>query len=126
MSNIFFWKMIHEIWWRYYCQTLFKNIKTEHIFESAFYSFMQLVFIVCQVEDYQNIFKLSSGSLAFTSYNSFSKNKRRSGTSLTALFSVWFLKKIFLLLYYTTSPNSILGFPLLCEILRNMCNVTVC
>ena len=34
-------------------------------------SFMQLVFIVCKVEDYQNILKLSCRLLAFTSCNTF-------------------------------------------------------
>ena len=32
---------------------------------------IQLVFMVCQVEDYQNILKLSFRSLAFNSYKAF-------------------------------------------------------
>ena len=36
---------------------------------------IQFVVIVCQVEGYQNVFKLSCRSLAFTSYRSFLKNK---------------------------------------------------
>ena len=68
----------------------------EHISRSIAYSFIQLLFIVCQVEDYRNILKLSCGSLAFTSYKTFLKNKKRSGTSLPASFSgLFFLKKIF-------------------------------
>ena len=55
--------------------------------------FIKSVFIVCQVEDYRNILKLSFRPLAFTSNKAFKKNKKRSGTSLPALFSTWFLKK---------------------------------
>ena len=56
---------------------------------------------LCQVEDYGNILKLSSRPLAFTSYKAFSKNKKRSGTSLPASFSAWFLKKnIFIIIFY--------------------------
>ena len=54
---------------------------------------MQFAFIVCQVEDYQYIFKLSYRPLAFTSYKALLKNKKRSVTSLLASFSTWFLKK---------------------------------
>ena len=50
-------------------------------------SFIQFVFIVCQVEGYRNILKLSCKSLAFTSYDTFLKNKKWSGTSLLASFS---------------------------------------
>ena len=61
---------------------------------------MQCVFIVCQIEDYQNILKLSCIPLAFNSYKAFSKNKKRSGTSLPASFSALFLKKnIFLVIH---------------------------
>ena len=45
------------------------------------------VFIVCQVEGYQNILKLSCRSLAFVSYKDFLKSKRRSRTSLPVSFS---------------------------------------
>ena len=39
-------------------------------------SFTKFVFIVCQVEDYRNISKLSRRQLAFTSNKAFSKNKK--------------------------------------------------
>ena len=55
----------------------------EHISGSIFYSFIQLVFMVCHVEDYQNIFTLRCKPLTFTSYKVFLKNKR-SGTTLPA------------------------------------------
>ena len=63
--------------------------------------FIQFVFIVRQVESYQNILKLSSKQLSFTSYKAFLNNKKRSGTSFPASFSVWFLEKnIFLAIFY--------------------------
>ena len=43
---------------------------------------MQFVFIICQVEGYRNILKLSFRPLVFTSFKLFLKNKKRSGTSL--------------------------------------------
>ena len=48
---------------------------------------LQLVSIVCQIEDYRNILKLSCRPLAFTLYKAFLKNKKRSETSLPASFS---------------------------------------
>ena len=41
---------------------------------------MHFVFIVDQVECYQNLLKLCCRPLAFTSYETFFKNKKRSGT----------------------------------------------
>ena len=46
--------------------------------------FCTTCFIVCQVQDYQNISKQSYRPPAFTSYKAFLKNKKRSGTSLPA------------------------------------------
>ena len=49
---------------------------------------IQFDFIVCQVEDYQNIQKLSCRGFAFTSYKTTAlKNKKRPGTSLPATLS---------------------------------------
>ena len=50
-------------------------------------------FIVCLVEDYWNILKLSYKPLAFTSPKAFQKNKKRSVTSFSASFFARFLKK---------------------------------
>ena len=47
------------------------KIKIEHISGSKVQSFSQFVFIVCQVERYQNILKRSCRSLAFSSYKAF-------------------------------------------------------
>ena len=56
--------------------------------------FIQLVFIIYQVEGYRNILKLSCRPLAFAS-------KKESGTILPASFSAWFLKKnISLVIFY--------------------------
>ena len=61
-------------------------------------------FYVWQVDDYRNRFKLSCRPLAFTSYKAFLKNKKGSGTRLSASFSAWFLNKnisIVILCYLT-------------------------
>ena len=52
-----------------------------------------LLLLHFQVEAYQMILKLRSRPLAFTLYQAFLKNKKRSGTSLLASFFVWCLKK---------------------------------
>ena len=56
-------------------------------------NFTQFVFIVCQVERYQNILKLSFRPLADPPYKAISKTKMRSGASLPASFSALFLNK---------------------------------
>ena len=65
----------------------FLKNKIEHTSGSIVQSFIQFVFIVCQVDGYRNILKLSCMPLAFTSCKTFLKMKNRSGTSLPALFS---------------------------------------
>ena len=45
----------------------------------------------------------------------FKKDKKKSATSLPALFCAWFLKKIFLLVYSINWSNFILWLSLLCE-----------
>ena len=45
-----------------------------------------------QVEDYRNILKLTSWPLAFTSYQAFLKNKKRSKTNLFVVFPTLLLK----------------------------------
>ena len=79
--------------------------------------FYTLCFIVCQVEGYQHILKLSCKPLAFTSYKAYLKNKKRPGTSLPASVSV---------AYSIHWPNFIVWFSLICEILDNICIVIVC
>ena len=95
---------MHEMCWRSYSQNLFSKTKIEHISRSIAWCFMQLVFIACYCEDYRSILKLSCRPLAFTSYKAFLKNKKRSGTRLSASFSAWFLNKnisIVILCYLT-------------------------
>ena len=55
--------------------------------------------MVCQVDGYQNILKLSCSPFAFTLYKAFLKNKKGSGTSLPASVSVRFLKNNIFLVY---------------------------
>ena len=78
---------------------------------------IKFVFIVCQVEDYRNILKLSCRSLAL-------QNKKRSGTSLPASLSAWFLKEN-ILLYTINWLNFIVWLSLLREIFGSMCIVIV-
>ena len=53
-----------------------KKIKIEHNSGSIVLCFIHFVFIVCQVEGYQNILKLCSRPLVFASYKAFLKTKR--------------------------------------------------
>ena len=86
---------------------------------------MQFVFIVCQVEGYQNALKLSCKPFAFNSCKAFLKSKKRSGTNLLVSFSAWILKKN-ISLYSITWLNWIFWLPLLSKILGNMCIAIVC
>ena len=81
-------------------------------------SFTQLLFIVCQVEDYCNILKLSSRPLAHL-IKVFWKIKR--GLELVSVhhFLHGFWRKIFLLLCSVAWPNFIVWLPLFREMLGN-------
>ena len=83
--------------------------QSEHL-----YSF--LLFCV-KIEDYQNILK----PLAFTSYEAFWKNKKRSRISLLASFSAWLLRGNILMLDSINWLTFIVWLTLLSEILENMC-----
>ena len=60
---------------------------------------MQFVYIVCQVDDYQNILKLSFRRFAFTSYKAPLQSRRKSGTSLPATLFAWFIEKLMIEFY---------------------------
>ena len=60
---------------------------------SVVQSFMQFVFIICQIEGYLKILKQSCRPLASTKNKAFLKKKKKSGTSLSVSFLAWFLKK---------------------------------
>ena len=79
---------------------------------------MKFGFIVCQVEGYQNMFKLSCRPLAFTSYKVFKKKTKR-GLELVFLphFLHDFLRKLFILLYSINWPNLFAWLPLLVAII---------
>ena len=75
----------------------FLEIKIKHISGSI----DSVYFIVYEAEGYQNILKLGCIPLAFTLFEAFLKNKKRSGTSLSTVFSAQFLKKsIFVDMFY--------------------------
>ena len=87
--------------YRNYSQTLSQNVKIDQISGSITDSFIQFAFIVCQIEGYRNMLKLSCRPIVFTSYKDFLKSKKRYGTGFSASFSARFLKKnIFLVIFY--------------------------
>ena len=63
-----------------------KNQNRAYLWMNSF-KFYAVFVIVCQVEVYLKISKLSCRPLAFTSSKAFLKNKKFSGTSLPASFS---------------------------------------
>ena len=88
-----------------------ENQNWAYVWINIVQSFIQFVFIVCQVECYRNILKLSCKPLAFTSYKAFLKNKKRSETCFPDSFSAWFLKKkiSFVIFYYLTKFHWLVG-----------------
>ena len=78
--------------------------KIENISESIAKSYMQFVYIVCQVESCQNILKLSYRPLAFTSYKS----------------------PYLILFYFINWPDFIVWLPLIRGMLDNICVLIVC
>ena len=85
------------------------------------------LFLLCaQVEDYQNILKLRCWPLASSSYKAALENNKRSGTSLHASFSAWFLKKHISDATYYYVTNFIVWLIFLLEILGNMCIIIIC
>ena len=73
-------------------------------------SFTRFIYIVFQVEDNQKWLKLNCWPLAFISYKTFLKNKKRHGTSLLASFSAWFLKKNIVIFHYLTIFQWLVAF----------------
>ena len=85
---------------------------------------MQFIFIVCQVEVYRNILKLSCRRLAFNSFKFFLKGGLELISLAHFLYDFW--RKIFILLSAITWPDFIAWLPLLHEILGNISIVIVC
>ena len=108
----FCWHIIPKMWCRNYSQTLSWKVKIRHNSGAIVWNFIKFVFIVCQVEDYRKILKLSCKPLALKSSKAFSKNKKRYVTSLPASFLGWFLKKNISLaiFYYMTRFRCLVGF----------------
>ena len=126
MRNIFLEKSYSKYGEETILRLVFKKVKIEHISGSIFESFIQFVFIVCQVEGFRNILKLSCRAIAFTSYKAFFKETKRGLEILFLshfLYELW--RKLFLLLHCINWPNFIVWLPLLPEILDNMCNDVV-
>ena len=62
---------------------------------------MRFSFILYQGEGYRNVLMLSCRPVPLTLYKAFLKNKKMSGTSLSATFSAWFLNNnIYLIILY--------------------------
>ena len=91
-----------------------EKIKTEHISGWRVWNFVGFVLLHVQVEDYQNVLKLTCWTLTFTlPHIKLLKNKKRSEASLPASFSAWVLKKI---IWF----HCVIAF--VYEIFGNMCN----
>ena len=101
------------MWWNIIPRPFSKKSKLSISLDgSIIQSFIQLVFTVYQLEDYQNILKLSCKPLAFTSFKAFPKTRKRSVTSLSAPFSERFLKKniSLIIFYYLTKFHCLIAF----------------
>ena len=66
---------------------------------------MQFAVIVCHVEGYRNILKLRSRPLSST----YLRNRKKSGTSVSVQFFVWFLKKNISLVIFVNWKRSFSG-----------------
>ena len=93
-------------------RTSFWKTKIEHISESIVLSFIQFVFIICQVEGDWNVLKRNCKPLALTSYiKLFYKIKRCLELLSLPHFVHDFWRKIFVTLYSISWPNFIAWFP---------------
>ena len=120
----FSWKIIHKIWWRNYFQTFFKKAETGSI-SGSIDCFIQFIFIICQVEGYWNVLKLSCKPLAFASYKAFFWKKGLELSSL-AHFLYEFWRKMFPWWYSINWLKLIAWLLLLRDKLGNMCIVIAC
>ena len=101
MTNIFLEKSQTKCDGEAIPRSFFKNIKLSISLNQQYKVLYSFFFIICQVEDYRNILKVSSRSFVTSSYKVFYKNKKRSKTSLPVSYSTWFLKKkIYIILFY--------------------------
>ena len=103
--------------WESKSQTLLQIIKIEHIFGLTIWNNIQFIFNLCPNWGLPKYVKIKVLTTYFDLQKSFFFfEKKRSGTSLPASFSPWFLKTIFFMLYSINWTN----LPLLLEILDNM------
>ena len=73
--------------------TVFQPVKIELISGSTPWSITQFVFNICPSRWQTKYIKTKVLTVCFTSFKAFLIHKTRSGTSLPASFSAWFLKK---------------------------------
>ena len=85
-----------------------------------------LFLLYAQIEGCRNILKLRCRPLLFVSFKAFSKNKKRSGTSLPLIFAALFLRKAYISRYILLPDHFIIWLPLLLERFVNMCTAVLC
>ena len=90
MRNIFLKNNSQNVVEKLFPDPFLKSQNWAYFWINNFKVLYSFFFNVCQVEGYQNILKLSCTSLAFTSYEAFLQNKKRSGTRLPVSFSKWY------------------------------------
>ena len=105
MRNIFLEKSYKKCGRKASLRPFYKKSKWSISLDQQSEHLYSLFLLYCHFEDYQNKLKLKYWSLAFNSFEAFFlKKKKRSGNSLSASFSAWFLKKyIFHTIFYKTN-----------------------
>ena len=129
MRNIFSWKIIHKTWWKnksFKLKSFSKKLKMSMSLCQQSKVLYSLFLLYAQIEAYRNILKLRCRPLLFISFKAFSKNKKRSGTSLPLLFAALFLKEAHISRYILLPDHFIIWLVLLLEMFVNMCIVILC
>ena len=117
MRNIFLENHFKNVWEKLFPDSFLKNQNQAYLWINSL-KLYTVFFIVCQVQDYQNILKLSCRPLF---------KKTKIGPELVSL---PYLSMIFEENYLSRNillpPDFIVWLPLLHEILGNICIVIVC
>ena len=86
--------LAQRMWWWNLSQALFWKIKIRHISGSTVWNLLQFFLTIFSSRGLPNILKIRCVQRSWFYFEwSFWKNKKRFGTSFSALFSVLFLKK---------------------------------
>ena len=106
---------------------LLLKIKIGHISRSTVWNVVRYTFIVCASQRLLKHIRTKVLPSSFKFLKSFFK-KEKKGLELASLphFLHEFSRNTFLTLYYINWPNFIFWFPLLLEILVNMCIEVIC